>query len=1317
MDNTETKATSTTTTDIPHVEEMDNDEVVNGNGTDTTTTHEEPEQQVSFSLLIKTPVEIGTIQIQVTPADTVYDIQTFLNETTETCLYSSYALHYKNEKLNDFMELSSIPDLTDGSVLEMLPVEYNERTARLHVKRLRDILNTGMLLDNQNQSTNPSLFSSYSYPEKTQQPLTEEKLQQQFEEEQQKKSKSGGNPPSQKKTKNSAVSKKQQALQEENERKEEITGISQYEKPLLSNYFPKQTATNIQCLKSMIFSGWSPVPGYRKLQGDLFYLDCTLLEGQTINITANVRGFFVNQTTLSNFNPSPSANKLLHSHCLHQVLQQVSRQFKSGLSKVLHHISTRHPYEMLPGAIPLNQWISRTKVQPQYDINKSQDSVLLVPDTDLRSQPRDWNEELQGIRELPKQTFQERIIRDRAFAKVHADFVEVAVKGAQAVISKSILPINPLDNERSHMYLYHNIFFSYALDTRDLFTHCGGDKAARASANNDLKGIRLYNLADVDGLHTVGTCIIDYCGQRIIAQTLVPGILSNESTSNVLYGSMDNGKCIKADPVFHEKLSKAAAMLHLSERPVISEPSQTEESQQESTETTKEAEQPQIVNLCTSVDSKGIIGIDGRHYILDLVRATPRDPNYPDQKNQMCILRPELVATFAEYIKDTWLSKKIQENREKRAKAKKEKEQQQQQQSGESKEQEQQQQEEEDDEDNIVIDENDKPPHISFNPNLYGNVKLGGSEEEQQKDMESLNSVGVFLKNIIIPKLIEDLIMFSAVPIDGQNLTNIMHVRGINMRYLGYLAKNEAASKVPFIQDICFNEMVSRAAKHLFNEQIHAGDQSELAVVSAHFLNCLLGTTTGQVTAEDIQKHLRISNKKKAAALSALTQTSLWEQIALLIKEKYDFEITTHSVPMESRLIVLRSLCLKVGLQVHVKDYDFTTDFTFSSEDILELQCVVKHLNPRSSDGLDLLEHGKVLLNQRKFDIAKDLLNESLTILIQVHGPIYADVAACYMNLAIVSFHKEDIDMAIEYQKNCVIVTEKVHGVDHHDTIHAYNNLAVFCQRAGRLNESMGYFKHALYLTDLLGGDYNPERASTYISIGYLLQELGNHELGIHYLRLALKHQEAIVGTDHIISAATYHHIAISFLHLKDFKEAIANEKQAFHILERELGPDHFRTKESNTLLTQLTQTAVQIQKMAIEQNKMQQQMQQQQQAAKKLSQKLSNPTNVVPLKKEELERLTTGPVNDILKYINSATKPTLNNNNNNNSNNNNNIHTTTNSSGIRPKIQLKKSTIKPNIPSTIPATTNTTTTTTTTTTTSTNNVSQKSKPKSKSSK
>ena len=72
------------------------------------------------------------------------------------------------------------------------------------------------------------------------------------------------------------------------------------------------------------------------------------------------------------------------------------------------------------------------------------------------------------------------------------------------------------------------------------------------------------------------------------------------------------------------------------------------------------------IGLCSSVECKGIIGNDGRHYILDLLRTFPPDLNFLElseielskeakalgfpivHKHKLCCLRQELIDAFVE---------------------------------------------------------------------------------------------------------------------------------------------------------------------------------------------------------------------------------------------------------------------------------------------------------------------------------------------------------------------------------------------------------------------------------------------------------------------------------------------------------------------------------------------------------------------------------------------------------------------------------------------------------------------------------------------
>ena len=67
------------------------------------------------------------------------------------------------------------------------------------------------------------------------------------------------------------------------------------------------------------------------------------------------------------------------------------------------------------------------------------------------------------------------------------------------------------------------MFFSLGFDVKEHYKDFGGDAAAHAAPTNDLQGVRVLNTIDLDGLHTLGTVVVDYRGLRVTAQTIVPG--------------------------------------------------------------------------------------------------------------------------------------------------------------------------------------------------------------------------------------------------------------------------------------------------------------------------------------------------------------------------------------------------------------------------------------------------------------------------------------------------------------------------------------------------------------------------------------------------------------------------------------------------------------------------------------------------------------------------------------------------------------------------------------------------------------------------
>lgn len=63
-------------------------------------------------------------------------------------------------------------------------------------------------------------------------------------------------------------------------------------------------------------------------------------------------------------------------------------------------------------------------------------------------------------------------------------------------------------------------------------------------------------MLDIDGLHTLGTVVIDYKGYRVTAQSIIPGILDKDQEQSVVHGSTDFGKTCATNPKYNELVNK-----------------------------------------------------------------------------------------------------------------------------------------------------------------------------------------------------------------------------------------------------------------------------------------------------------------------------------------------------------------------------------------------------------------------------------------------------------------------------------------------------------------------------------------------------------------------------------------------------------------------------------------------------------------------------------------------------------------------------------------------------------------------------------------
>ncbi|KAI9139390.1 clustered mitochondria-domain-containing protein [Paraphysoderma sedebokerense] len=101
-----------------------------------------------------------------------------------------------------------------------------------------------------------------------------------------------------------------------------------------------------------------------------------------------------------------------------------------------------------------------------------------------------------------------------------------------------------------------------------------------------------------------------------------------------------------------------------------------------------------------------------------------------------------------------------------------------------------------------------------LSPDAFSSVTA--FRDRQHNDKEVIYAAR-FLRENHIPSFVKKLDDLEILPIDSRGFTNELHKHGINIRHLGLVARH---TKLPYIKEMCFIEMIARSCKVLFRDQI-----------------------------------------------------------------------------------------------------------------------------------------------------------------------------------------------------------------------------------------------------------------------------------------------------------------------------------------------------------------------------------------------------------------------------------------------------------------------------------------------------------------
>ena len=1135
-----------------------------------------------FQIKVKLPHEPYSITITVSSQEQVQDVRQSIIEQPGTFQYTCFHLEHNGKRINDFIELSEVKDLKADSEISLIEDPYTEKEARMHFVRIRELIGAAGDRVDLLQGLNSGLSLHDTVAEHA-----------------------------------AAADKSSNALET----------FKLEDPPELDTVLPEKEEARPKTVKLLSLSPWNPPPYHLRQRGHLLYLQATTNEGEQHQITASVSGFFLNKSSSNKFDPLPrSAPKNHHSHSLLNLLSHLSPSFDPAFTALQEannkkDLLTTFPFQ---NAIPASPWLvqSNANQQHQADPTRAQEAYL-IGGADNTETLRDWNEEFQTTKELPKENVQDRVFRERLTSKLFADYNDAAARGAVLVARGEVAPLNPTEGKDAQIFVYNNIFFSFGADGVQTFASEGGDEAARVAVGKDVVGVRAVNQLDIQSLYTPGTVVVDYLGKRIVGQSIVPGIFKQREPGEpqIDYGGVEGREIVAENEAFVDVFQKLSKALRVKKHPVWDKDGKRHD-------------------LEGSVETKGLLGTDGRKYVLDLYRIAPLDVAWSEEvaspagvehdsyPHRMAILRLELIESYwrlkmQEYVKTEVETKRANKKSEIEDAPKSDAET-----NGE-------QTESNGEKTSEAITEHDTEQervdlsnfNLSLNPDVCsGQVPQTDEEkEEYAKDEAEVRAVCEHLRTKIIPELVQDLYDGDVgFPMDGASLSQLLHKRGINVRYLGKVAKlaGERGKRLQALSSLAVQEMVARAFKHISNHYLRHLPAPFAASCFAYLLNCLLDSTGKPVP--EIDEELRELYPEGDFTFEKVTRATLKSEVEIQVRNRYRYSLPEGWLDSLKPLQTLREIALKQGLQLSARDFFHkgsegasTTNGTLhtngtsheeskkkkkkaapaeptaavngeakrssilTADDVVNIVPIVKDAAPRSALAEEALEAGRISLAQNQKQLGQELILESLSLHEQIYGILHPEVAKMYHQLSMLYYQTDEKDAAVELARKAVIVTERTIGLDSADTILAYLNLSLFEHAVSNTTTALAYVRHALSLWKIVYGESHPDSITTMNNAAVMLQNLKQYSASRQWFEASLAVCEDLFGRQSVNTATILFQLAQALALDSDSKAAVNKMREAYNIFHSELGAEDRNTKEAESWLEQLTQNAVSIAKHA----------------------------------------------------------------------------------------------------------------------------------------
>ena len=432
----------------------------------------------------------------------------------------------------------------------------------------------------------------------------------------------------------------------------------------------------------------------------------------------------------------------------------------------------------------------------------------------------------------------------------------------EGITNKEMIPMNMGLGDPEYYYLQNNTLISVAKNNSDNWRVPQKDfeMTSYSAANCDLRNLSDVLKMGLKGVNLINMALVDRLGNRYVLQNLLEGMLHFDPKKWARHGTFDEGKVYYKDPKFDKATEQICDQFWLSKnnhyegidgnKLVIDEeddlsPFLDKNILEEIKNKQISGLKKEIIGINGSPEVKGIIAGDGRKYLMELLRISPRDLNFDDQQeHQSCVIRSELIKNY-QIMKSLNKMYKSQMNKDQNPESKLETQ-------------------------NSLTESEDpnKIEKLELNPTLFTYFpSIGPNTEKQIIDLKKIAS---HLKNEALPAVVAELSeLRSPQPvIDCISLVEILHKNGVNTRYLGHLYEMMDKNPHLYMKKLVEFCIMVRSFVNMCRDEIKRYENENSIEIILHCLNLLLAE---REISEEIENRYKIyhdiSNSSKTQDL------------------------------------------------------------------------------------------------------------------------------------------------------------------------------------------------------------------------------------------------------------------------------------------------------------------------------------------------------------------------------------------------------------------------------------------------------------------